>query len=126
MTNVLQMVHSIFSTAIKTAYPAVSPSKGVVQGLGSKSKFGDYQCMAAMSIAQVRSCVLFPSIVIGYFAVCDYWWYIVIQCMHTSSYIHLVLWSLCVYIVIVSNRLGQISLPNYSLSSPPEHNIYVT
>ena len=52
MTNVLQIVHSVFSTAIKSAYPGFSPVKGMVQGSGGK--FGDYKCMAAMPIAQVR------------------------------------------------------------------------
>ena len=54
MTNVLQIVQSVFSTAIKAAYPGFSPAKGIVQSSGSGGKFGDYKCMAAMPIAQVR------------------------------------------------------------------------
>ena len=54
MTNVLQIVHSVFSTAIKASYPGFSPAKGIVQSSGSGGKFGDYKCMAAMPIAQVR------------------------------------------------------------------------
>ena len=53
MTNVLQSVHSVFSTAIKAAYPGFSLAKGIVQASGPGGKFGDYKCMAAMPIAQV-------------------------------------------------------------------------
>jgi arginyl-tRNA synthetase len=53
MTNVLQIVHSVFSTAIKASYPGFSPAKGIVQSSGSGGKFGDYKCMAAMPIAQM-------------------------------------------------------------------------
>lgn len=51
MTNVLQIVNSVFSTAIKAAYPGFTLAKGTVQGSGGR--FGDYKCMAAMPIAQV-------------------------------------------------------------------------
>ena len=55
MTNVLQIVNSVFSTAIKAAYPGFPLAKGTVQGSGQGSggRFGDYKCMAAMPIAQV-------------------------------------------------------------------------
>lgn len=57
MTNVLQIVNSIFSTAIKTAYPGFTSVKGTIQGSGPGGKFGDYKCMVAMPIAQVsRHC----------------------------------------------------------------------
>ena len=54
MANVLQIVSSVFSTAIKSAYPGFSIPRGMVQSSGSGGKFGDYKCMAAMPIAQVR------------------------------------------------------------------------
>lgn len=53
MTNVFQIVNSIFSTAIKAAYPGFTSVKGTIQGAGPAGKFGDYKCMAAMPIAQV-------------------------------------------------------------------------
>ena len=75
MTNVLQIVNSVFSTAIKAAYPGFTPMKGTVQGSGGK--FGDYKCLAAMPIAQVcrtQQCV--------WLRVCLVW---VITCTQKSN-----------------------------------------
>ena len=63
MTNVLQIVHSVFSTAVKAAYPGFSPAKGMVQSSGSGGKFGDYKCMAAMPIAQVKGDSIVRSVI---------------------------------------------------------------
>ena len=52
MTNVLNVVNSVFTTAIRSLYPGFT-TKGIVQG-SSGGKFGDYKCIAAMSISQVR------------------------------------------------------------------------
>ena len=52
MTNVLGVVNSLFSAAIRSVYPNYTSLKGVVQGSGGK--FGDYKCVAAMSISQVH------------------------------------------------------------------------
>ena len=57
MTNVLQIINSVFSTAVKAAYPKFTLAKSTVQNSGSRGKFGDYKCMAAMPIAQVTKYV---------------------------------------------------------------------
>lgn len=51
MTNVLGVISGLFATAIRGLYPGYTHLKGVVQGSGGK--FGDYKCVAAMSISQV-------------------------------------------------------------------------
>ena len=59
MTNVLGVLNGLFSTAIRGLYPSCYKSlKGVVQGAsGAGSKFGDYKCIAAMSISQVSASI---------------------------------------------------------------------
>ena len=59
MTNVLGVVNGLFSTAIRSLYPGYTHLRGVVQGSGGGSKFGDYKCIAAMSISQVSLKVVY-------------------------------------------------------------------
>lgn len=53
MTNVLRIVNGVFTSAIRSVYPGCTELNATVQHSGSK--FGDYKCMAAMPIAQVRN-----------------------------------------------------------------------
>ena len=54
MTNVLGVINGLFTTAIRGLYPGHTHlMKGVVQSSGPGGRFGDYKCIAAMSISQV-------------------------------------------------------------------------
>lgn len=53
MNSIQEMLNEIFYTAIAAAYPDL-PEAPVVIMPSSNSKFGDYQCNSAMSMAQVR------------------------------------------------------------------------
>ena len=53
MTNVLTVINGLFSTAIRSLYPGYANLKAIVQPSALSGKFGDYKCVAAMSIAQV-------------------------------------------------------------------------
>ena len=55
MTNVLSIVGGLFSTAIRTLHPGFKLPKAFVQWNGGK--FGDYQCMVALTLSQVCVCV---------------------------------------------------------------------
>ena len=61
MTNVLRVVNGIFTYAIRSLYPLCPELNSTVQYSGSK--FGDYKCMAAMPIAQVRFDVDLPELI---------------------------------------------------------------
>lgn len=50
MTNVLGVVGALFRSAIRKAYPSFTQTQDIVQ---RSAKFGDYQCVAAMPIANV-------------------------------------------------------------------------
>ena len=53
MTNVLTVVNGLFATAIRSLYPSYTNLRAIVQASAASGKFGDYKCVAAMSIAQV-------------------------------------------------------------------------
>ena len=53
MTNVLTVVNGLFATAVRSLYPSYANLRAIVQGSATSGKFGDYKCVAAMSIAQV-------------------------------------------------------------------------
>ena len=55
MTNVLAIMNSVFTTAIRSVYPAFTQTKALIQPT-SDDKFGDYKCIAAMPISQVHVC----------------------------------------------------------------------
>ena len=50
MTSVLGVVRALFRTAVHSSFPQCQPGKALVQ---KADRLGDYQCNAAMPIAQV-------------------------------------------------------------------------
>lgn len=56
MTNVQAVVTALFRTAIGQSYPMYSKTKALVTP-STTERFGDYKCIAAMPIAQVRVCI---------------------------------------------------------------------
>ena len=61
MTNVKAVVTAFFKTALRQSYPLFSTTKVIVQSYGFE-RFGDYKCVAAMSLSNVSvvvvSCVV--------------------------------------------------------------------
>ncbi|KAL5460052.1 hypothetical protein EMCRGX_G033470 [Ephydatia muelleri] len=51
MTNVLAVMNSVFTTAVRSVYPAFTQTKALIQTT-TDEKFGDYKCIAAMPISQ--------------------------------------------------------------------------
>lgn len=52
MESLLESLVELFATAVNTAYPDV-PDAPVPLAVSGSSQFGDYQCNAAMPIAQL-------------------------------------------------------------------------
>lgn len=53
MTNVKAVISAFFKTALRGAYPTYYTSKPIVQNSGAE-RFGDYKCIVAMPLANVR------------------------------------------------------------------------
>lgn len=52
MESLLESLADLFTTAVGTAYPDI-PDAPVPLSVSGSSQFGDYQCNAAMPIAQL-------------------------------------------------------------------------
>ena len=56
LVNVQRVLNALFTTAVRRSYPFVTKTDNLVHS-SNQHKFGDYQFMAAMQIAQVCVCV---------------------------------------------------------------------
>ena len=56
LVNVQRVLNALFTTAVRRSYPFVNKMDNLVHS-SNQHKFGDYQFMAAMQIAQVCVCV---------------------------------------------------------------------
>ena len=62
MTSIIGVVGALFRSAIRVAYPGLSQLSPIVQP-STSSKFGDYKCVAPMSIAQVIILIILSAMV---------------------------------------------------------------
>ena len=53
MTNVRSVITAIFRTALCKCYPSFNSTRAIIQASGAE-RFGDYKCVAAMPLANVR------------------------------------------------------------------------